>query len=214
MAGKDRKRYHHGDLRPALLAAALDLLEREGPAALSLRALARSVGVSPMAPYHHFTDREALLAAVATVGFEHLQQGKLENERTHGSVADALASGAADYVRFILDNPNLYRLMKGSEFADRERYPDLHRASAAPAQLLIKLIERLLDEHRVRGLSAERGAQMLWGLAHGVGILALDGQLPRDTAIALAEEGAAAMIKGWLAGKTSSIKPVPAVQLS
>ena len=197
----DTKRYHHGDLRGALLAAALDLLKREGPAALSLRALARAVGVSPMAPYHHFVDREALLAAVATAGFKRLQRQKIENERAHGSAREALAAGAADYVRFILENPNLYLLMKGPAFADRERYPDLHQAAAAPAQMLIGLIARLLAEHRVRDLSAEAGAQMLWGLAHGIGTLALDDQLSPDAAVGLAHDGAEAMIKGWLTGE-------------
>lgn len=192
------KRYHHGELHSALLAAARDLLEREGPAALSLRALARAVGVSPMAPYHHFADREALLAAVAIAGFQRLQQEKIETEEANSSARTALVEGAANYVRFILDNPNLYRLMKGPEFSNRDRHPELQRAAAAPAQALVTLIARLLDEQGMSGFSAEQGAQMLWGLAHGIGTLALDGQLLREAAPGLARHGAAAMIDGWL----------------
>ena len=204
MVKVDAKRYHHGELRSALIATALDLLEREGPAALSLRALARAVGVSPMALYHHFTDREALMAAVATAGFKRLQQRKVENAAAHGSTREALTAGAADYVRFILDNPNLYRLMKGPEFADRERYPALCEAATAPAKTLVTLIARLLDEFGLREPSAEQCAQMLWGLAHGIGTLALDGHLPRATASAIADAGAAAMVDGWLKGRSET----------
>lgn len=192
------KPYHHGELRQALIEAALDVLERAGPAALSLRALARIVGVSPMAPYHHFPDRSALLAAVATEGFERLQRRKLATRSNHGTVQAALAAGAGDYVAFILSNPNLYRLMKGPEFADRARYPALHAAAAAPAETLLTLVGALLDDHGVVDPTAEQGALMLWGLAHGLGTLALDGQVPADVAARLAAEGASAMIKGWL----------------
>ncbi|CAM3164945.1 HTH tetR-type domain-containing protein [Sphingomonas antarctica] len=192
------KRYHHGELRGALLAAALDVLERDGPGALSLRALARAVGVSAMAPYHHFPDRMALLAAVATAGFDQMHKRKLLTENAHVSVPEALAKGAADYVQFILDSPNLYRLMKGREFADRERFPDLHKAAAAPAQILLTLLTALLKKHDLHQPTPEQGAMMLWGLAHGVGTLALDGQLPMALAPALAHDGAEAMIKGWL----------------
>ena len=198
MATTDANRYHHGALHDALLDAALAMLEREGPAALSLRALARAVGVSPMAPYHHFKDREALLAAVATAGFERLQQSKLANEAAHHDVRVAISEGAANYVRFILDNPNLYRLMKGPEFADRDRYPALHAAAAAPAATLLRLIESLFGDGALPQGVAQRHAQTLWALAHGIGTLALDGQLPQETAPRLAREGAAAIIAGWL----------------
>lgn len=194
------KSYHHGDLRGALLSAALELLERDGPDALSLRKLARTVGVSPMAPYHHFADREALLAAVATAGFERLQERKVETGRAHSSPREALAAGAASYVRFVLDNPNLYRLMRGPAFADRNRYPDLHRAASAPARTLLAMLRDLEAEHRLPGLTKHEAAEMLWALAHGVGTLAMDGQIESKTAPDLAQRAAAAMIEGWLQG--------------
>jgi len=190
--------YHHGELRDALVSAALDLLEREGVAALSLRALARKVGVSPMAPYHHFKDREALLAAVATVGFQRLQESKARNEEAHENIRETIAAGAANYVRFVLENPNLYRLMRGPEFDELAKYPELRDAMAAPAETLVRLIERLFDEYGLEGHSAEVSSRMLWGLAHGIGTLALDGQLPRQSAPSMARDGAAAMVEGWL----------------
>ena len=79
------KPYHHGDLRRALLRAAVVILEREGPSALSLRAVAREAGVSPAAPYHHFKDKSELLNAVATEGFNRLKAALAEAFATaHG----------------------------------------------------------------------------------------------------------------------------------
>ena len=194
------KRYHHGELRSALVSAALEVLEREGPNALSLRGLARIVGVSSMAPYHHFADRAALMAAVAAAGFDRLQQRKLGVQSlVDASPREALIAGTASYVSFVLDHPNLYRLMKGADFADHANYPDLQRAAAAPASLLIAQITRLLAEHGIARLSPRDCAQMLWGLAHGIGTLALDGQIPADDASRLASSGAASIIDGWLA---------------
>ncbi len=194
------KKYHHGELRDALMTAALEVLERDGPAALSLRGLARLVGVSPMAPYHHFSDRAALLAAVAAAGFDRLQQSKLDTHAKSGDSPKAgLVAGTASYVRFVLDHPNLYRLMKGPEFADQQRYPELQRAAAGPARMLVALIAQLLDDHEVRHVNPKDCAQMLWSLAHGVGTLALDGQIDVADADRLARDGATAMIDGWLA---------------
>ena len=191
------KPYHHGELRSALIAAALDLLEREGPSALTLRGLARCVGVSPMAPYHHFANRAELLATVAAAGFDRLQQGKQAVVAAAGTSVDrALVAGTANYVAFMLGHPNLYRLMKGPDLADRAAHPALQRAAAAPAAQLLGLIKTLLGPNSRHDPAA--CAQMLWGLAHGIGTLALDRQIAAGEADALARGGAEAMIAGWL----------------
>ena len=194
------KRYHHGELRSALIEAALDILERDGPAALTLRGLARVVAVSPMAPYHHFADRAALLAAVAAAGFDRLTQRKLASQAQEGhSPKSSLIAGTASYVAFVLEHPNLYRLMKSAEFADQSRYPDLRRAAAAPAGLLMSRINELLLAATCQTAPRPRDcALMLLGLAHGIGTLALDGQITPADADRVARAGAAAMIEGWL----------------
>src|SRR3954470_20864584 len=118
--------YHHGDLPPALLKAAAKILEKEGLAGLSLRELARRAGVSHNAPYRHFPDRDALLAALATEGFAIL--GKQ-------LAAPAGQESAAAYVRFALDHPQRFRLMFGGQIA-YDRYPELRgQADAAYAGL-------------------------------------------------------------------------------
>jgi AcrR family transcriptional regulator len=105
------KPYHHGDLSRALVDAALRLIERDGPAALSLRAVAREAGVSPAAPYHHFADKSELLDAVAHQGWEALNEEMrvaLRDARTPGQKRTAM--GVA-YVRFAREHASLYRVM-------------------------------------------------------------------------------------------------------
>src|SRR6201997_2674796 len=102
--------YHHGDLRSALVRAAMELLEEGGEAELSLRAVARRAGVSPAAPYRHYADREALVSAVAAVGYRELAE-RLGAAHPAPSTRDQLADVAVAYVRFALDRPALFRIM-------------------------------------------------------------------------------------------------------
>src|SRR6201996_8790448 len=104
------KPYHHGDLRRALLRAAIAILEREGPSALSLRAVAREAGVSPAAPYHHFKDKSELLGAIAKEGFEKLKNVLAEAFAVAGCDETRSALGVA-YVEFSRAHPALYRVM-------------------------------------------------------------------------------------------------------
>ncbi len=189
--------YHHGDLRSALLAAALSAVETGGASSLSLRSIARAAGVSPMAPYHHFKDRSALVAAVAEAGFRRLYAMKLaalETVAAHDPQA-ALIAGSTAYVAFILENPELYRLMKSAELADRSAHPDLAEAAALPSAKLAELFRALAAAGKLN-TSPQTAAAMLWSFTHGLGILVIDGYVPRERALALAAEGAAALLKG------------------
>src|SRR6202045_5242684 len=110
--------YHHGDLQAALVRAAMGLLEEHGETALSLRAVARRAGVSPAAPYRHYADREALVSAVAALGYGELAE-RLAAAHPSPSTPDQLASVAVAYVQFALDRPALFRIMFG-EPCDRD----------------------------------------------------------------------------------------------
>src|SRR3981189_2064934 len=101
--------YHHGDLHTALVRAALELLEESGEAELSLRAVAPRAGVSPAAPSRHYADREALVSAVAAVGYRELAE-RLAAAHPAPSTPDELASGAIAYVQFALQGPALFRI--------------------------------------------------------------------------------------------------------
>jgi AcrR family transcriptional regulator len=192
MAAAPQSRYHHGDLRAALLAAALAQVETGGVATLSLRGVARSAGVSAMAPYHHFADRAALLAAVAEIGFHRLYAEKLA--AIAGKEKDAraaLAAGTRAYVGFIIANPALYRLMKSPELAERSAFPALAAAARLPGERLAALVAGLGPLQ----VPVPAVAQLLWAFAHGTGLLAIDGYIVGDP-LALAEAGALALIDG------------------
>jgi AcrR family transcriptional regulator len=103
--------YHHGDLSRALVAAGRRILEAEGPAALSLRAVAREAGVSPAAPYHHFKDKSELLDAVAEEGWHELGDAIRKGLTSANEPKLALHEVGVAYVIFARQNPALYRLM-------------------------------------------------------------------------------------------------------
>jgi len=120
--------YHHGDLRAALVRAALELLEESGASELSLRGVARRAGVAPSAPYRHYPDRDALLSAVAAVGYRELTE-KLATAHPSPSTPDDLAAVAVAYVEFARQRPALFRVMFGGP-CDRD---SSERAAATAA---------------------------------------------------------------------------------
>jgi AcrR family transcriptional regulator len=158
--GKDAGAYHHGDLRRALIAAALAEVEKVGPESVNLSGLAKALGVSQPAPYRHFADREALLAAVAAQGFE-LYDAALDEAVAAGSRFSSSKRVAAAHVTFGFAHPGLYRLM----FAP---YPAL----ASPAR--DAAFARLLEAVRAIGYGqgARKRALRIWAAAHGLVMLA------------------------------------------
>lgn len=110
-AEPESRPYHHGDLRRALVDAALHIVEREGLAALSLRAVARVAGVSPAAPYHHFKDKRELMVAVGAEGFARLTEVMIAARDKAPTPLAALSAIGVAYVCFARDNPALYTLM-------------------------------------------------------------------------------------------------------
>ncbi|MCR1161669.1 TetR/AcrR family transcriptional regulator [Paenarthrobacter sp. UW852] len=169
------KNYHHGDLRAALLAAAIESLEAGEP--FSLRGVARRAGVSPTAPYRHFADREALDSAVAVEGFRDLRAGL---EAALAVLADPAepegvitALGVA-YVGFALRRPAVFRLMFGNECDEEDSERVL--ASEQLHGMLNQAIERLFPSANNSNLSIA-----LWSMAHGLAFLHLDGKLRPQT---------------------------------
>lgn len=168
--------YHHGDLRNALLEAASAVLESDGADALSLRGLARTLGVSHAAPAHHFATRDALLAELAADGYAALAdvlQAAIDAARPEDRAA---ASGRA-YVRFGLANPERYRLMfTGKLF--RAEPPERLIAEADRAYIaLLRATHGTMpatDRDSYRMGAPELRA---WALAHGMVMLRLDGQI-------------------------------------
>ncbi|MFD2647863.1 TetR/AcrR family transcriptional regulator [Devosia albogilva] len=159
--------YHHGNLRQALLEAALVLLERDGEAGLGLRDLARAVGVSPAAPYRHFASRAALLEALAVTGYRRFTEA-MEAVAASDTLDPATAMGRT-YVKFALDNPNLFRLMFSPQLK-RDKLPGLRMAADAAFRTLRHVIGGDVRANRVAALAA-------WARVHGLAVLLLDGQI-------------------------------------
>ncbi len=174
MSTSGARGYHHGELRKALVGAALDLLAEDGADAVSLRAVARRAGVSAMAPYRHYPDKEALLAAVAVQGFDGLRDA-LRAVDDAAPAGQALVEQAVAYVRYALENPALFRLMFGPKRVGT--HPELMAAGeAAYAALAARVAAEAPAD-------ADRDALALgcWSMVHGLASLFLDGRISDKT---------------------------------
>jgi AcrR family transcriptional regulator len=172
-----RKRsYHHGDLRRTLLDASLALIDEQGLAALSLREVARRAGVSHQAPYFHFADRAALLAALADEGFTLLHAAmKAEQARSpHGADAQLMAAGRG-YVAFALEHPGHFRIMFRPELCAGMPPPP---SGEAAYQLLVDGVAAAQDAHLAPAGERDTLVLLAWSLVHGLASLWLDGSLP------------------------------------
>lgn len=159
--------YHHGNLRQALLEAALVILEQEGEAGLGLRDLARAVSVSPAAPYRHFDSRAALLEALAVTGYQRFTAAM--EAVAASDVLDPMTAMGKTYVKFALDNANLFRLMFSPQ-VKRDNRPGLRMAADAAYQTLRHVTGGDTKTTRVAALAA-------WARVHGLAVLLLDGQI-------------------------------------
>lgn len=161
--------YHHGRLKSGLLQAAAYLMEKQGVEYISLREAARLAGVSHNAPYRHFPDRDALLAALAGEGFEILGRA-LEASARSGPQARAEA-----YVRFALGHPRRFRLMFGRGLR-LDAHPGLREQAARAYDGLVRSFAAMADAR-----AAEVAAAAAWSLTHGLASLLLDGHFRRAT---------------------------------
>ncbi len=167
------KAYHHGDLRTALVEAGLNHLESGGEADISLRQLAREVGVSATAVYRHFPDKRALLGALASEGYARLGTAQQTAVAAATDPAAGFAAAGRTYVRFALANPALFRLTF-THAAGEGAQPF---GSDSASSLLMAFSQE------IAGPNAERLALQAWSLVHGLAMLMLDGQVQRDEAL-------------------------------
>ena len=202
-----KQAYHHGDLRNALVDEGLKLLEEKGNSDFTLRDLAGRVGVSAAAPYSHFEDKDALLAAIATVGF-----GRLRDflERAIADQADPtqryLRMGEA-YVRFGTENPALYKLMFASEElpAKRAQFPELQDAGAAAFQSLTGMLGDMQQSGFLREGNLDGFGFAVWAHVHGLVSLIITGRVEcagdcADGGITSTEEAVQMSLLGLLGG--------------
>ena len=175
-------RYHHGDLRRALLLEAVRTIHAEGAVALTLRGVGDRLGVSRTALYRHFADKQALLDEVAAEGFRMLRAALHEAWGTGGR-AGFDAMGIA-YVHFAVAHPSHYRVMFGGLAARHEASPADAEGAGESADAFQVLVDAIVAEQaagRVRREDPQALALYIWAMVHGVAMLALDGLLPPPT---------------------------------
>ena len=183
LARKPQNTYHHGDLREALVQAALREAEQGGPEAISIKALAKKLGVSQPAPYRHFADREALLQAVTAEAFRQFYS-ILREAVTGPSKRSKLSRFAQAALDFGLQRNGIYRLMFASRImACAAKDSELHAAARQTFGLLVDALEA-----PAVGLLRERHALKIWVALHGVVMLADQGLLTGHAANTTREE--------------------------
>ena len=171
--------YHHGALREALLRAAERVLERDGLAGLTLRAVAREAGVSHAAPTHHFGDLTGLVSELAAIGFRQFNAAMASSCMPDTPFPARGLARAKAYVAYAQAHPGMYGLMFRTERLDYSR-PSLHEAAgAAFAGLAGAVAASRHEEIREEGLTLEQAAAIAraWSLVHGFTMLLLDGRL-------------------------------------
>lgn len=202
MARRSRKPYHHGDLRRGLLDATLDLAREKSPAGVSLREAATLAGVSQAAPYRHFADKQAMLAAAAEEGFRQLLERVERLGLAERTPAERLLDWVELYVRFAVEQPAHFRLMHGQGSPPKSASPTLQAAARDTFQAFFRTVSGVTAPWRLDETAQREVALELWSIAHGMAMLALDQQtlflgIPIDRVHTLAVRAAKAYLDGF-----------------
>ncbi len=172
--------YHHGDLRTALLAEAAAMIAEGGAASVTMRAIGQRLGVSRAAPYRHFADKTALLAAVAADGFNRLKDRLQTIDGGGGgprSGVERFRRMGEEYVRFAVENPAHYRLMYGKEALTRQDRPELREAAIALFEQLVGVIQAHQRSGVIKRQDPRAQAYVAWSAVHGLASLWIEGHI-------------------------------------
>lgn len=173
------------EFRDRLCTAAEELFARYGPEAVSMRQLAAAINVSCMTPYRYFQDKEEILAAVRSRGFERLAETMEEARRAAiGSANQRMATIADAYLDFAFSNSNTYKLMFDLRQSNECSYPNLIAAAGRAHAVMSGYVQDLIDNRLLKGNPEEIG-QMGWAATHGAVVLELAGHLPEGSARSL-----------------------------
>lgn len=200
-ASETRLSYHHGALREELITACVALIEQEGIGSVSLRRVAREAGVSPGAPYHHFLDRSALLAAISVRGHQLLEEELRKTRSEAPTAARALGAVVKRYVQFAREHPAYLQLMLRPELWQPEQHPEAHTAGEGSIQLLTEIVVDCQREGTAPAGDPASLVAMVWALAIGIVTLWLDGPLEgRCVQLGTTPEALTAQITALLEG--------------
>lgn len=172
------KKYHHGDLKNALIKAGVEILSKEGVGGLSLRKVAQRAGVSHSAPYAHFPDKQSLIAAISTEGFNQLHNelnaviAKYANDPKQ-----QLVEGTRAYVQFATDHKDTFKIMFSSALEKEKEYPAFVEISRQTFARVVDIVKACQSAKILKPGSPEVTAVIVWGQVHGIVSLALEGQI-------------------------------------
>lgn len=167
------KSHEHPDVKRAVLDAAIEIIAVDGPDALSMREVARRADISHQAPYHHFTDRAGILAAISEEGFRAFAA---EFRATLSSSSSPLTDCLRTYVRFAMEHKGHFRVMFRSDICGVETHEPT-RAAADEAFLALLDFAALVNPAAAQGPDAIALPALLWSQAHGLATLLIDGPL-------------------------------------
>ena len=173
--------YHHGNLKQALIAAGQEILSKQGVEGLSLRKVAKKVGVSHTAPYNHFSDKQALLAAISTAGHEQLYQALLDTfDNSKHNCRKIIPEIAWTYLQFALDDPGRFKLMFSGALEEESDHPDYQQIALKNIMLLDEIISFCQGSGQLTQGQVQPAAIKLWSAVHGFTILMLENQFPKE----------------------------------
>ena len=172
------RKYHHGDLKNALIQAGIKILSTEGLAALSLRKVAQRAGVSHAAPYAHFADKQAMVAAISTAGYRQLYD-RLESAvmKYQDDPLRQLVEAAWAYLQFAIREPAHFKLTLSGVVEKEQDYPAFVEMTGKAFRLLVQLTESCQQAGILRPGPPEQAAISVWSLVHGFASLVLEGQI-------------------------------------
>jgi AcrR family transcriptional regulator len=175
-----KEQYHHGDLKNALIQAGIEILSQQGIHALSLRKVARKVGVSHAAPYAHFADKQALIAAISTEGYRILYEKVRAAVREHdGDPLAQLVEAGWAYAEFALTDPAHFGITLSGVVEQETDYPDFVEVSEKSFDLVVEIVEACQRAGILRAGPSDLMASCVWAQVHGCVVLALDDRISR-----------------------------------
>jgi len=173
-----KKAYHHGDLKNALIEAGADILAKDGVGGLSLRKVAQKAGVSHTAPYAHFADKQALIAAISTDGYRRLYEA-LSAAAQHYAADPArqLVEGAWAYVQFALNDTDHFKITLSGVIEKEKDYPAFVEISQRSFALLVQIVTACQQAKVLKRGPSDLIAVGVWSLIHGFISLVLEDQI-------------------------------------
>lgn len=172
--------YHHGDLKNALIQAGMQILAEEGLGSLSLRKVAKQAGVSHAAPYAHFKDKQALIAAISTEGFKQLYIQIKNVLETYADEPERLLMETAwAYFQYAMTETDCFKLMFSSTLEKEKDYPDFVALSKENFLQLVEIVKICQQGGVLREGASDLVAVSTWSTVHGFTSLYLEGQISR-----------------------------------